>query len=320
MKSRNLHLLNLSILIVVSILLWLDQRNQRVASEITGQAAQQQIDDLTAKRRTTTERIGLIQTQIEARSQAITDQLNEMARLQAERDERRQEQLAIPDAELPYQWNDDSPTARLGKRFLASLNLEALTETTNNLFQLDDVVAVLLDMKPEEREAVQASIDTLIRQQREIESSRLEVLDQPISEKYDWIVDKNEPDLLITFYLPAFPEDGAKLKHEFRANIESALGSSRAEMFLAISDRQFDVDLGGVGEHSRWITFTEKVAPDGFLNISRFEGNSNGHWGNSSTTVDPDHLHRNYTANVPARWNDLVTPHYQRGELLKHPK
>ncbi|GEM_PF-2357092 len=318
MKPRNLHLISLTVLIAISCTTWIMQRNRGNVLEAEHQQAQNQIESLIEKLRATNELIARTDAEIQARSVAITERLNELARLQAERDELTRQETVLPTTELPYRWNEESETVRLGKRFITSLGLSPWTEDSGKPFQLDETMVTLLDMNPEERTHVQESVDRLIAHQRAVEFSVLEVLDQPISEKLDEVIGKTDPELLITFSLPAFPEEGQTLKDQFRANIESALGADRAEMFNTMSERRFDYELGGIGAQHRWITYTEKWEPGGFVSLGVFEGLDDRIMGTSSTGVSPKEYNRErINAQIPARWRELVNAHYHRGQLLE---
>lgn len=319
MNQRSLHLLLLLAIGGASVLFWTHLRDRRQLQDEASVRKRSELTELQAALEEGASGTEQLRHAINSKAAALDERLKLLMKAQAASREASLSgsPLHTSEAELPYRWDDNAKTVRLGKRFFASLGLDPLIETTAGPYGLKAVTARLLSLKPEEIEDTQAAIDHLVEQQHAIEQARLQITDQPYEAGNSWILDQ-QPDLIMTFHLPAFPEEGTRIKREFVNDLTRAMGAARTELFLSIADSQLQSDFGNLGKKARHITFWERLAPDGMLSLSLLDATDGGHSMNTSVTVQPEKLDQTrIMAPIPARWRHLVAGRYRLGQSLE---
>jgi hypothetical protein len=313
MRKNGLQLMLLLAVVVSTTCYWGIQRRQRELLTETLNQTRSAMDARQREMAAATKELEKLRHDIAARADALDARLK--ALMQQQSAAMTGEPEWAGEAELPYRWNEATETVRLGKRFLSALGLNPLAESKDQPYILDEVTATLLSLSPDETIATQAAIDRMVAQQHQIELARLEITDQPYDSGQAWILEHN-PDFLLTFQLPAFPDEGAQVRSQFISDLTRAIGPARAEIFIAMAESQLRSDFGNFGAEARHITFWERLAPDGLLTLSWLDETDGAHYNNTSTSVQADQLSETRIAPIPARWRHLVAEHYRFGQSL----
>lgn len=310
--SKKVHPIFVAIILTGSFLIWLNQRGHRHVAEASSSALQKNVDEIRSQIATAEAETSSLRAAMERSSSNLQARIATLAR---ERDAQKQKSRAsepVPPAELPYRWNDAATTVRLGKRVMTSLGIDPFEATEDGHFQLDHRVATVLSLSPTEAKGVQSAIDNLVAQQRTIEKERLQITPGNFSTAIQWMMAGN-PDLVLSFSLPAFPDEGQQIETAFRSALDQSIGPSRSEMLMAMAAGELQNDFGNFGQLPRWITFRERLESDGMLTLGQTTGNWNGEKSTMSTTIDPNRLATTQVTPIPAGWRDLVGKYYYRG-------
>ncbi|HAV61905.1 MAG TPA: hypothetical protein DCY13_06030 [Verrucomicrobiales bacterium] len=315
MKSKHVHVSVIAASLLVSALVWFNLRTRTAARE----AELEQLRSELELARTATAEEAAKARQLEAKMNENVELLNRrLAEIIAEK-ERLAAESATPapevEAELPYRWDDASPTARVGKRFLKSMRVRPLMETNDGDFEVDPLLAAALSMTREEHQAANESLRAITRSYRELEREQLIVSDEVLDPDFKWMNDLNAT-LLLGFHVPAMPEAGARLRDRFTAELHGQLGSSRARMFMELGEEQFRSHFGSFGEADRWLFVAERIEPNRTdINLNVMEKTSNGHYYNVGMGIPREQLGKSGPG-IPVSWRHLIDGHYVQGQSL----
>lgn len=310
--SKKVHPIVVAIILTGSFLIWLNQRGHRRTMKAGSSVLQKKVDGIRSQIATAEAETSPLRAAINQSSSNLQARITTLAR---ERDAQMQENRAsepVPPTELPYRWDNAATTVRLGKRVLTSLGIDPFEATEDGHFQLDHRVATVLSFSPTEAKEVQSAIDLLVARQRSIEIEHLHVTPDILKPEDQWMV-ADHPDLVLSFSLPAFPDEGRALETQFRSALDQSIGPSRSEMLMAMSASEFQSCFGNFGQQPRWVTFRERLEPDGMLMFAQSEGTDGGATSSMSTTIDPNRLATTQITPIPAGWRDLVGKYYYRG-------
>jgi len=159
------------------------------------------------------------------------------------------EAVVPPDPAVGGGWPSGKSYFYLPKRVLASIGI------TGGLCQgnrLTDYTAVLFGITPAEREAVDAALDTLWNNFRALEIQGMEPTECP--ERFNWPVTN-----AVAYRIPALTNEMPALRAEFDAAVQSALGSTRAELLRPAFDEHFQENLNNLGASTRIVAFARNL-------------------------------------------------------------
>ncbi len=315
MKPKHIHIIVIIASVLVSAIFWF---NLRARSTVRATESQRLKNELELAQQTATEESNRTE-HLKARVNESVDEINQqLAALSTEK-----QRLAalttnatpVIEAELPYRWDDTSPTARVGKRFLKAIRVRPLSETPDGDYLVDAVMAAALSMTPEEYTAVNESLDVMVRKYRELEKEQLIVTDEVLDPEFNWINNMN-PAFFMGFHVPANPEQGEQIRGQFTSELNDELGPSRTEMFMELGEEQFKSQFGSFGQAERWLYVAERLEPgSNDINLNVFEKTSNGHYYNVGMGI-PRELIGQSGPGIPGSWKHLIEGHYVQGQSL----
>ncbi len=131
--------------------------------------------------------------------------------------------------------------------------------------ELRQEVAATLALDTTARQALNEKLAGLVGQYRELEAAHAERIDEPLP----GITDDG---LQVTVRVKPFPEEGERLKQQFKETLREALGQQRAEVVLENAARWLDSQFAASGAEPKTISVVRH--PDGTYNISMHTGNS----------------------------------------------
>jgi hypothetical protein len=253
-------------------------------------------------------------------SQTITARLNELADQRAA-----QSGAASPSlepamaAELPYRWDNTSPTTRLGKRFFKALSIRPLTFDTSGEYSLAPATATIFSLTPAETENANAAIRRTTSDYRTLERENIQRLEASTDPNFEWL-NAHLTNGGTGFRVPPMPTEGSNIRDRFLLELNNAIGTSRAAMLIALGEDQFRSQLGSFGQAERWLVVQEKLHPETqYLHINVFEGTSDGHYFNIGQGIPIsmlEEMREGGNAGIPVSWNHLIEGRYQTGQSL----
>jgi hypothetical protein len=258
---------------------------------------------------------------LKEKSQTITARLNELAdqrtALSGATSTNPEPAMA---AELPYRWDNASPTTRLGKRFFKALHIKPLTFDSSGDYSLNPATATIFSLTPAETENAQAAIRHMTSDYQTWERENIQQLEASTDPNFEWL-NAHLTNGGTGFRVPPMPTEGSNIRDRFLLELNNAIGTSRAAMLIALGEDQFRSQLGSFGQAERWLVVQEKLHPETqYLHINVFEGTSDGHYFNIGQGIPVSMLgetREGGNAGIPVSWNHLIEGRYQTGQSLE---
>jgi hypothetical protein len=172
---------------------------------------------------------------------------------------------AVPDSSwvkpppvLP-EWNPASPYVWLRKDIVPLLSVPAF----NDVGEIRPEAAAVLNAGQGTRVRLNKRLKELLRQYEELELAGAELLDQPLP-------GLGSPGPSVTVRLQV-PEEAARLKQAFEAELRQELGDQRADLLLQTASGWINSKFGSLGEEAKTISVARH--DNGTYNIAvRFAG------------------------------------------------
>jgi hypothetical protein len=251
-----------ALILIVAFALWAPRqwqlnRTRRAVSDINAQSAslEQQIAAIASD-------LESVQHELTAeklrRNQALAEVATASSSLAKVNPESR---WATPPANLP-EWNPDSPFIWLRKEVLPEFPVSPFLASG----ELRPEVSYVLTVSPAQQRTLNAALSQCLRRYREIETSKVERLEEHLP----GIADR--PGAKATIRVPPLPDEGARAKEEFAAALTGSLGEQRAELLLKLGDSWLDEQLSQSGKEPKTISVLRR--PDGSGNVSIKAGGS----------------------------------------------
>lgn len=200
-------------------------------------------------------------------------------------------------------WKDSVGYVDIPKRFLRSLRLSGYEVDEDGVQHISSNVAALLGMTRDERNHTQEAISRTRNAYHAKERAILEYKDTPLCE--DGISDKYQN--RISFRIPAYEEDSKSFQAQYKEDLKSILGETRASLVLKYAE---DTRLNC----SDYIDFTELGLYDRVITIGTDPSDSITNqwhfidWGKNHYTLSGGMGIGDQPNYVPTGWKHLINP------------
>jgi hypothetical protein len=184
-----------------------------------------------------------------------------------------------PPSALP-DWGVESPHVWLRKETLPGLEVGALTDDG----ELRTDVAAVFTVTESQQRALNAALPRVLAEYRALEVASAERIDEPVP-------GIGEDIARVTLRINPMPEEGARLKEQFKAALQNELGEQRAELLLQFSAGWLSLQFNRFGAEPRTISVTRH--PNGTYDISSRSANGSSFVGSTPKIHDdyiPAHL------------------------------
>ena len=215
---------------------------------------QRRLAEATATRDSTRQQLRDQRKNLEQKQAALAKAEQELARVAPET------RWASPPANVP-EWDDSSPYVWLNKSMLAILPGGPFTDRAD----LRDDVAATLVLDATAKQALNEKLSGLLAEYHALEAAHAERIDEPLPG-----IANDGPQ--VTVRVTPFPEEGERVKQQFKEAVLEVLGQQRAGLVLENAAGWLDSQFAASGSEPKTISVVRHL--DGTYNLSVHTANS----------------------------------------------